>query len=42
MGAILPVLDDWNRSHKQGETTKNASQIALFYFDELTKQESFY
>jgi hypothetical protein len=42
MGAILPVLDDWNRSHKQGETTKNASQIALFYFDELTKQDDFY
>ena len=42
MGAILPVLDDWIRSHKQGETTKNASQIALFYLDELTKQEGFY
>ena len=42
MGAILPVLDDWNRSHNQGETTKNASQIALFYLDELTKQDGFY
>lgn len=42
MGAILPVLDDWNRSHKQGETTKNASQIALFYYIELTKQDGFY
>jgi len=42
MGAVLPVLDDWNRSHKQGETTKNASQIALFYYNELTKQEGFY
>lgn len=42
MCAVLPVLDDWNRSHKQGETTKNASQIALFYYDELTKQEGFY
>jgi hypothetical protein len=42
MGAVLPVLDDWNRSHKQGETTKNAGQIALFYYDELTKQDGFY
>ncbi len=42
MSAVLPVLDDWNRSHKQGETTKNASQIALFYLEELTKQEGFY
>jgi hypothetical protein len=42
IGAVLPVLDDWNRSHKQGETTKNASQIALFYYDELTKQKGFY
>jgi hypothetical protein len=33
---------NWNRTHKQGETTKNASQIALFYLDELTKQEGFY
>ena len=42
MGSILPVLDDWNRSHKHGETTQNASQIALFYYEELTKQKGFY
>ncbi|MDD3534140.1 MAG: ATP-binding protein, partial [Candidatus Cloacimonetes bacterium] len=42
MNAVLPVLDDWNLSHKQGETTKNASQVALFYYEELTKQERFY
>jgi hypothetical protein len=42
MNAVLPVLDDWNHSHKQGETTKNASQIALFYYEELTKQKGFY
>lgn len=42
MNAVLPVLDDWNLSHKQGETTKNASQIALFYYEELTKQKDFY
>ncbi len=42
MNAVLPVLDDWNLSHKQGETTKNASQVALFYYEALTKQECFY
>jgi hypothetical protein len=39
MRLILPVLDDWNRYHKRGETTKDASQIALFYFNELTKED---
>ncbi|MBX9906354.1 ATP-binding protein [Patescibacteria group bacterium] len=42
MHVILPVLDDWNRSHQQGETTKNASQIALFYYNTLTAQKDFY
>jgi hypothetical protein len=42
INAILPVLDDWNRKHKQGEPTRNASQIALFYYEELTKQDGFY
>src|SRR3989344_8161753 len=42
MNVILPVLDDWNRGHRQGETTKDASQIALFYYNTLTAQESFY
>lgn len=42
MNAVLPVLDDWNRIHKDGETTKNASQIALYYYHKLTDQEGFY
>ncbi len=42
MNAILPMLDDWNHKYKQGETTRNASQIALFYYEKLTKQEGFY
>jgi len=42
MSAILPVLYDWNNKNKEGETTKNASQIALFYYEELTKQKGFY
>lgn len=41
MHFILPVLDDWNRNHKQGEATKDASQIALFYLNELTKDGGF-
>lgn len=42
INAILPVLDDWNSKNKEGETTRNASQIALFYYEELTKQDGFY
>jgi hypothetical protein len=42
MAAILAVLDDWNRGYKEGETTRNAAQIALFYYTELTKEERFY
>ncbi|MES2930964.1 MAG: AVAST type 4 anti-phage nuclease Avs4 [Patescibacteria group bacterium] len=42
MNAILPVLDDWNRGHKQGATTKHASQIALFYYNTLTAHKDFY
>ena len=38
---ILPVLDDWNRYNKQGETTKAATQIALYYLAELTKDGNF-
>ena len=39
---ILAMLDDWNHGHRQGETTKGASQIALFYYNTLTSQEGFY
>jgi len=38
---ILPLLDDWNNKNKDGETTKKASQIALFYYDEITKNSGF-
>lgn len=41
MPIILSVLDDWNRCNKQGETTKAATQIALYYFAELTKDGEF-
>ncbi|KJU81921.1 hypothetical protein MBAV_005887 [Candidatus Magnetobacterium bavaricum] len=36
---ILPLLNDWNNKNKQGETTKDASLIALFYYNELTKND---
>jgi len=42
MSVILPVLDDWNKSHKEGSTTKDAAQIALFYYNSLTSQKDFY
>jgi len=41
MRVVLPILDDWNRYNKQGETTKAAAQIALYYFAELTKDDGF-
>lgn len=39
---ILPLFDDWNNKNKGGETTKKASQIALFYYDEITKNGGFW
>lgn len=41
MNVILPLLDEWNNKNKQGKATKNASQIALFYYDEITKNGGF-
>ena len=38
---VLPMLDDWNRYNKKGETTRAATQIALYYLDELTKDGDF-
>ncbi|MBV6340602.1 ATP-binding protein [Candidatus Magnetobacterium casense] len=36
---ILPLINDWNNKNKQGKTTKDTSLIALFYHDELTKND---
>lgn len=30
---IIPLLGDWNNKNKNGDTTKRASQIALYYYD---------
>ena len=39
---ILPLLDDWNNKNKDGETTKKASQIALYYYNEIIKNGGFW
>ena len=41
MHVVLPMLDDWNRYNRHGETTKAATQIALYYLAELTKNGEF-
>lgn len=41
MHVVLPMLDDWNRYTKKGETTKVATEIALYYLDDLTKDGEF-
>lgn len=41
MHVVLPLLDDWNRYNNQGATTKAATQIALHYFSEVTKDGKF-
>lgn len=41
MHVVLPMLDDWNRYNKKGETTKAATELALYYLDELTKDGEF-
>ncbi|MFH1495328.1 MAG: AVAST type 4 anti-phage nuclease Avs4 [Pseudomonadota bacterium] len=41
MHVVLPMLDDWNRYTKKGETTKAATEIALYYLDEVTKDGEF-
>ena len=42
MNMILPMLDDWNSKNKVGDTTKRASQIALHYYNELTKERYYH
>jgi hypothetical protein len=35
MAFVLPLLEDWVTKNKNGDTTKQASQIALFYYEEI-------
>ena len=39
---ILPLLDDWNKKIKEGETTKQASQMALYYYDKIMENGGFW
>ena len=41
INAILAILEDWNSKCKQGETTKAASQIALFYYESIAEYGGF-
>src|SRR5947209_2218804 len=38
---ILPLLEDWNSHNKAGSTTKLASLIGLYYYEEESKQDKF-
>lgn len=41
MNIILPMLHEWNNKNKQGETTRKASQIGLYYYEELFRNGRF-
>jgi hypothetical protein len=41
MQFVLPLLDDWTRHNKRGETTKAAGELALYYLQEVTKDGEF-
>ncbi len=41
INSILGVLEDWNSKFRRGKTTRNASQIALFYYEEVAKHGRF-
>lgn len=36
VGKIVALLTDWNAKHSSGVTTRHASSMALFYYNELT------
>ena len=38
---ILPLLDEWNNKNKQGETTRKASLLSLFYYDQINQNDNF-
>ncbi len=35
MNKILPLLTDWNNKYTIGDTTRRASQIGLYYYDQM-------
>lgn len=41
ISTILPMLADWNNKNNQGDTTKKASQIGLFYYKNIVNNGGF-
>lgn len=41
VNTFLAILEDWNSKCKGGETTKAASQIALFYYESIAEHGGF-
>jgi hypothetical protein len=41
MAYVLPLLEDWVTKNKSGDTVKQASQIALFYYEEVMANGGF-
>lgn len=41
ISTILPMLVDWNNKNTQGDTTKKASQIGLFYYENIVNNGGF-
>lgn len=41
ISTILPMLADWNNKNIQGDTTKKASQIGLFYYENIVNNGGF-
>lgn len=41
VNVILALLEDWNSKNKRGETTKAASQTALFYYESIAEHGGF-
>ena len=39
MNTIIPLLHDWNNKNKKGETTRNASLIALYFYEKLQEKD---
>ena len=39
INVILPLLEDWNNKNRGGVTTRSASLMALYYYEERDKQD---
>jgi len=41
MNIIMPLLTDWNNKNTVGDTTRKASQIGLYYYEEIASHGGF-